>query len=227
MSTDIQVSALFAPHRTRAWPYLAACKYPWEILPHLKQVILEIGATLDPAIYDHPAEDVWIAKSARLAPQISLGMAIIIGEHTEVRPGAFLRDAVLVGDHCVVGNSCECKNCILFDAAQVPHFNYVGDSVLGYRAHLGAGAVTSNVKGDHTLVTVHDDTVGYETHLKKMGAVLGDGVEVGCHAVLNPGTVIGPYSRIYPLSSVRGVIPSHHIFKSGKGYELVEMQEDR
>lgn len=188
----------------------------------IKDIIREIGATLPPDEYDHPAGDIWIARSARIAPTAYIGAPAIIGADTEVRHGAFIRGAALVGDGCVVGNSVELKNCILFDGVQVPHYNYVGDSVLGYKAHMGAGSVTSNVKSDRTLITVHAGSEQAETRLKKMGAILGDRVEVGCNAVLNPGTVIGSDSNIYPLSSVRGTVPPRCIFKSGKGTEIVE-----
>ncbi len=213
---------LFAPGHTRAWAHLSGYEYPWEILGEIKDIIREIGATLPPDEYDHPAGDIWIARSARIAPTAYIGAPAIIGADAEVRHGAFIRGAALVGDGCVVGNSVELKNCILFDGVQVPHYNYVGDSVLGYKAHMGAGSVTSNVKSDRTLITVHAGSEQAETRLKKMGAILGDRVEVGCNAVLNPGTVIGPDSNIYPLSSVRGTVPPRCIFKSGKGTEIVE-----
>lgn len=226
--SEIQLtpSALFAPGHTRAWARLAGCTYPWEVLAEIRELILEIGPTLDPAVYDHPAEDVWIAKSAAVAPTAYIGALAIIGEETEVRHGAFIRGCALVGDGCVVGNSVELKNCILMDGVQVPHYNYVGDSVLGYKSHMGAGAVTSNVKSDKSPVTVRTpDGQSYETRLKKMGAILGDYVEVGCNSVLNPGTIIGQHANVYPLSSVRGVIPARSILKSGKGIEIVEKVE--
>ncbi len=222
-ATDISSRALFAPGHTRAWSWITDYVYPWQVLPGIRELILEIGASLDPALYDCPAEGVWIAKSARVAPTAYIGGPTIIGEATEVRHGAFIRRSALVGDSCVVGNSVELKNCILFDGVQVPHYNYVGDSVLGYKSHMGAGAVTSNVKSDKTPVVIRDRAgeTAYETGLKKMGAILGDFVEVGCNSVLNPGTVIGAHSQIYPLSSVRGVIPPDSILKSGKATELV------
>lgn len=219
-------SALFSPGHTRAWAWISRCAYPWEVLAKIKEIILEIGSTLDAERYDHPAEGVWIARSATVAPTAYIGAPTIIGEGTEVRHGAFIRGAALVGDGCVVGNSVELKNCILMDGVQVPHYNYVGDSVLGYKSHMGAGSVTSNVKSDKSLVTVRTPDGGlYETRLKKMGAILGDYVEVGCNSVLNPGTVIGQHTNVYPLSSVRGVIPARSIFKSGKGIEIVEKSE--
>ena len=230
MSTHIIplcTGALFDLSHTLARPWLERTEYPWEILSDIPAIIREIGATLDPARYDSPAEGVWIAKTAQVAPTAYIGAPAIIGEHTEVRHCAFIRGAALIGDGCVVGNSAELKNCILFDGVQVPHYNYVGDSVLGYKSHMGAGAITSNVKSDKSLVTVRP-AVGYEgdftpipTGRKKFGAMLGDFVEVGCNSVLNPGTVIGAHTNVYPLSSVRGAVPANAIFKSGKGSEIV------
>lgn len=213
---------LFEPGHTRAWAYLSAHAYPWEILAEIRDIILAVGRDLPSDAYDHPADGIWIAKSARIAPTAYIGAPAVIGEDTEVRHGAFIRGAALVGDGCVVGNSTELKNCILFDGVQVPHYNYVGDSVLGFRAHMGAGAVTSNIKSDRTPVTVRGGNEALETGLKKLGAILGDRAEIGCNSVLNPGTVIGPDSNVYPLSSVRGTVPPRCIFKSGKGTEIVE-----
>ncbi|MCQ2430370.1 MAG: UDP-N-acetylglucosamine pyrophosphorylase [Clostridia bacterium] len=221
MSVSLSPYALFGSGHSLAWSWISRCEYPWDILHEISKLILEIGPTLDAAAYDHPADDVWIAKSATIAPTAFVGGPCIIGEETEVRHGAFIRGSALVGDKCVVGNSVELKNCILFDGVQVPHYNYVGDSVLGFRAHMGAGAVTSNVKSDKTMVAVHNDGEVIETYLKKMGAILGDFVEVGCNSVLNPGTIVCPRSNIYPLSSVRGVVPPDSILKSGKGVEIV------
>ena len=224
----LRTQALWDLTHTRARPWLEHTEYPWEILDQIATLIREIGEMLDPALYDHPADSIWIAKSATVAPTAYIGAPAVIGEGSEVRHGAFIRGAALVGDGCVVGNSTELKNCILFDGVQVPHYNYVGDSVLGYKSHLGAGAITSNVKSDKGPVVVKP-AVGYEkafvpisTEKKKFGAILGDFVEVGCNSVLNPGTVIGPHSNVYPLSSVRGAVPSHAIFKSGRGSEIVE-----
>ena len=223
----LRTQALFDLTHTLARPWLEHTEYPWEILPDISTIIREVGATLDPALYDHPADGVWIARSATVAPTAYIGAPAIIGERSEVRHCAFIRGSALVGDDCVVGNSTELKNCILFDGVQVPHYNYVGDSVLGYRSHMGAGAITSNVKSDKSPVVIKP-AVGYEgsfepisTGRKKLGAMLGDFVEVGCNSVLNPGTVIGPHSNIYPLSSVRGAVPSNAIFKSGRGSEIV------
>lgn len=212
----IKVNDLFDLTHTRAAAMLSSCAYPWEALAKIKETVREIGATLDADAYDHPAEDIWIAKSASVAPSASIAGPCIIGENTEVRPGAFLRGSILVGDGAVVGNSTELKNCILFDGVQVPHYNYVGDSILGYMAHMGAGAITSNVKGDKRNVVVHGEAA-YETGCKKFGAMLGDYAEIGCNSVLNPGTVIGRDSQVYPLSSVRGVVPARCIVKGERG----------
>lgn len=212
----INVKDLFDLIHTRAADMLAACQYPWEALDRIKDTVLAIGRNLDPEKYDQPQDGVWIAKSASIAPTASIAGPCIIGEDTEVRPGAFLRGSILVGNGCVVGNSTELKNCILFDGVQVPHYNYVGDSILGYHAHMGAGALTSNVKGDKTNVVVHGEQ-DYETGRKKFGAMLGDRAEIGCNSVLNPGTIIGRDSQVYPLSSVRGVIPQKHIVKGERG----------
>lgn len=215
---------MYEAGHSRAWPWLETTTYPWEILPRIGEIILTVGETLDEGRYDHPAADVWIAKSATVAATATIHGPAIIGEDTEVRPGAFIRGNALVGDGCVVGNSTELKNVILSDNVQVPHYNYVGDSVLGYKSHMGAGSITSNVKSDKTLVCIKAGETVIETGRKKVGAMLGDFVEVGCNSVLNPGTVIGPHASVYPLSSVRGVVPSHAIFKSGKGWEIVPKQ---
>ena len=199
---------------TRAADFLSSYTYPWEALKGIKQMIITLGESLDPAEFTQTAPQVWVHKTAEVAPTAYLGAPCIIGAHTEVRHCAFIRGAALVGDNCVVGNSVELKNVILFDNVQTPHYNYVGDSILGYRSHMGAGSITSNVKSDKTLVTVHDGSASVETGLKKFGAMLGDGVEVGCNSVLCPGTVIGKNTNIYPLSRVRGVIPSDSIYKS-------------
>lgn len=196
--------------------------YPWEVLPFIGDFLKELGEKLDPDIYEKRGENIWIAKSARIYDAANICGSCIIGENTEVRPGAFIRGNAIVGSDCVVGNSTELKNVILFNHVQVPHYNYVGDSVLGYYSHMGAGSITSNVKSDKTLVVVKDKKEGEEiaTGLKKFGAMLGDHVEVGCNSVMNPGTVICPGTNVYPLSSVRGVIPANHIFKNKD--EIVE-----
>ena len=210
----VKTRELYDLSHSLAAPLLSECEYPWEALPRIKSFIIELGVTLSPEEYDHPADDVWIAKSATVAKTATVNGPVIIGKNTELRTGAFIRGSVIVGDGCVVGNSCELKNAILFDSVQVPHFNYVGDSILGYRSHTGAGAITSNVKSDKTLVCVKTDGGAVQTGLKKFGAMLGDFVEVGCNSVLNPGTVVGRNTNIYPLSSVRGTIPPNSIFKS-------------
>lgn len=209
----LQTKDLFDLTHTLAAPLLEGTVYPWEALGGIKDFILRLGPALPPADYDHPAPDVWIAKSAVLAPTVSVAGPCIIGPDTEVRQCAFIRGSALVGAGCVVGNSTELKNVILFDGVQVPHYNYVGDSILGYKSHMGAGSITSNVKSDKTLVAVHNQGETIETGRKKFGAILGDHVEVGCNSVLNPGTVVGRGSRVYPLSSVRGAVPPESIFK--------------
>ena len=187
--------------------------YPWEALDGIKSFILELGATLSADEYDHPEEGVWIAKDAKIFPSAYIGAPCIIDHGAEVRHCAFIRGSAIVGKNAVVGNSTELKNVVLFDNVQVPHYNYVGDSILGYKAHMGAGSITSNVKSDKTLVTVHIPAP-IETGRKKFGAILGDNVEVGCNSVLNPGTVVGRCSNIYPVSCVRGVVPANSIYKA-------------
>ncbi len=197
-----------------AYASLMKFTYPWEALSSISDMIVSLGKELDPTVYDRIGEDVWIAKSATVAPTAFIGGPCIVCEDAEVRHCAFVRSAALIGRGAVVGNSTELKNCILFDGVQVPHYNYVGDSILGYKSHMGAGAVTSNVKSDKTLVTVRVNGEKMETGRKKFGAMLGDYVEVGCNSVLNPGTVVGPHTNIYPLSTVRGYVPANSIFKS-------------
>ena len=188
--------------------------YPWEALDGIKSFILELGETLSADEYDHPEEGVWIAKDAKIFPSAYIGAPCIIDHGAEVRHCAFIRGSAIVGKNAVVGNSTELKNVVLFDNVQVPHYNYVGDSILGYKAHMGAGSITSNVKSDKTLVTVHIPDAPIETGRKKFGAMLGDNVEVGCNSVLNPGTVVGRCSNIYPVSCVRGVVPANSIYKA-------------
>lgn len=188
--------------------------YPWEALDDIKSFILELGETLSADEYDHPEEGVWIAKDAKIFPSAYIGAPCIIDHSAEVRHCAFIRGSAIVGKNAVVGNSTELKNVVLFDNVQVPHYNYVGDSILGYKAHMGAGSITSNVKSDKTLVTVHIPDAPIETGRKKFGAILGDNVEVGCNSVLNPGTVVGRCSNIYPVSCVRGVVPANSIYKA-------------
>ena len=207
------ITDLFDLEHTLAKDYLARFTYPWEALAGIKDLILTLGPQLDPAEYDEVAEHVWVHKTAKVFPSAYLGAPCIIGPETEVRHGAFIRGSALVGANCVVGNSVELKNVILFDHVQTPHYNYVGDSILGYYSHMGAGSITSNVKSDKKLVVVHNGTEQIETGIKKFGAMLGDYVEVGCNAVCNPGTVIGRHSNVYPTSCVRGVVPENSIFR--------------
>ena len=209
-----KIKEIFDLEHTIAKPMMENLDNPWEALPLIADFIRIVGPKLSAEEYDHPAEDVWIAKSAVVAPSASITGPCIIGPETEVRHCAFIRGSALVGTHCVVGNSVELKNVILFDCVQTPHYNYVGDSILGYKSHMGAGSITSNVKSDHSIVHVKYDGNDIETGLKKFGAMLGDNVEVGCNSVLNPGTIIGRNTTIYPLSSVRGAIPANRIFKS-------------
>ena len=209
----IKTHALFTLEHTLAAPLLEKTEYPWQALEGIGNFILTLGESLSPEEYDRVGECVWIAKTAKVSPAANITGPCIIGPETEVRPGAFIRGNALVGAGCVVGNSTELKNVILFDGVQAPHYNYVGDSILGYTAHMGAGSITSNVKSDKTLVVVSDGKERVETGRKKVGAMLGDGVEIGCNSVLNPGTVIGKGASVYPLSSVRGVIPAGHIYK--------------
>ncbi|MBQ2256964.1 MAG: UDP-N-acetylglucosamine pyrophosphorylase [Clostridia bacterium] len=205
---------LFDMSHTIAAPLLQNATYPWEALPHIADFIRKIGASLDPALYTNMGGDVYIAKDAKIAPSAYIDGPCIIGSGAEIRHCAFIRGSVIVGAGAVVGNSTELKNCILFDSVQVPHYNYVGDSILGYKAHLGAGAVTSNVKSDKSHVHVKGDDFDVDTGRKKVGTMIGDGVEIGCGAVLCPGTLIGRGSTVYPLVRVRGVIPEGHIVKS-------------
>ena len=209
---NVTIADLLDLSHTMAGDYLKQFQYPWEALDGIKELILSLGAGLSPEEYDQPAEHVWVHKSATVAPTAYLGAPCIIGPETEVRHCAFIRGSALVGANCVVGNSVELKNVILFDNVQTPHYNYVGDSILGYKSHMGAGSITSNVKSDKTLVVVKGDTA-IETGRKKMGAILGDYVEIGCNSVLNPGTVIGRRSSVYPTSCVRGVVPEDSIYK--------------
>lgn len=212
---------LYDLSQTIAAPLFEGKTYPWEILPLIKEYILKLGEGLDPEKFNRIGEDIWVAKSAKVATTASLNGPLIIDEDAEIRHCAFVRGSAIVGKNCVVGNSTELKNVILFNNVQVPHYNYVGDSILGYKSHMGAGSITSNVKSDKTLVVVKDraENEEIETGLKKFGAMLGDFVEVGCNSVLNPGTVLGRHTNIYPTSCVRGVIPANSIFKKdGNAY---------
>ena len=207
-----KTNELFDLEHTLAKDYLKQYEYPWEALKGIKEMIIGLGETLDPNEYTEVSEHVWIHKDATVFPSAYIAAPCIIGARTEVRHCAFIRGSALVGEDCVVGNSCELKNVILFDHVQTPHYNYVGDSILGYYAHMGAGSITSNVKSDKKPVVVHGEE-DMETGLKKFGAMIGDHVEVGCNSVLNPGTVIGRNSNVYPLSRVRGIIPADSIYK--------------
>lgn len=209
-----KVTNLYNLEETIGRELLEKVTYPWEALEGLGDFIRALGKTLDPERFVALGEDVWVAKSAKVAPTACLNGPLIIDEEAEIRHCAFIRGSAIVGKHAVVGNSTELKNVLLFNRVQVPHYNYVGDSILGYKAHMGAGSITSNVKSDKTLVVVKGAEGALETGRKKFGAMLGDEVEVGCNSVLNPGTVVGRKSNIYPLSMVRGVVPEHSIFKS-------------
>ncbi len=217
---ELTVQALYDLDQTIAKDVFDEVTYPWEVLPKISDFILQLGPTLPFSEYDQVGEDVWIAKSAHVFDSAYIHGPAIIGKGAEVRQCAFIRGNAIVGEDAVVGNSTELKNVILFNKVQVPHYNYVGDSILGYKAHMGAGSITSNVKSDKKLVVVKSDFGNIETGLKKFGAMLGDGVEVGCNSVLNPGSVIGRNTNIYPLSCVRGYVPAGSIYK--KQGEIVE-----
>ncbi len=204
---------LYNLEETIAKELLEDSEYPWEVLPKISEFIVKLGCKLNPEIYELKGENIWIAKSAKVMPSAYIKGPAIIGENAEIRHCAFIRGNAIIGNNAVVGNSTELKNVILFNNVQVPHYNYVGDSILGYKSHLGAGAITSNVKSDKKLVIVKNKSEKIETGLKKFGAMVADNVEVGCGSVLNPGTVIGKNTNIYPLSSVRGVVPKNSIYK--------------
>lgn len=218
------VKEMYTLEETIAKDLFEGVTYPWEVLPKISSFILELGASLPEEEYEKRGENVWVARSAKVAPTAFIGGPAIIGKDAEVRHCAFIRGNAIVGEGAVVGNSTELKNVVLFNKVQVPHYNYVGDSILGYKAHMGAGSITSNVKSDKKLVKVHTPEGDIETGIKKFGAMIGDNVEVGCGSVLNPGTVIGRESNIYPLSSVRGVVPSRSIYK--KQGEVATKHED-
>ena len=219
----LTIEALYTLEETIAKDLFQGAVYPWEVLPKIHDFILELGKRLPEDEYEKVREDVWIAKSAKVFPSAYIHGPAIIGKEAEVRHCAFIRGNAIVGEGAVVGNSTELKNVVLFNKVQVPHYNYVGDSILGYKAHMGAGSITSNVKSDKKLVVVKTPEGGIETGMKKFGAMLGDEVEVGCGTVLNPGSVVGKQSNIYPLSSVRGFVPAHSIYK--KQGEVVEKHE--
>lgn len=216
----MKIKNLYNLEETIAAPLLEKAEYPWEILGKIKDFIVELGNSLPEDRFEKRGENIWVAKSAKVAPTACLNGPLIIDEDAEVRHCAFVRGSAIVGKGAVVGNSTELKNVILFNKVQVPHYNYVGDSVLGFKAHMGAGSITSNVKSDKTLVVVKSEEEQIETGLKKFGAMLGDNVEVGCNSVLNPGTVVGRNTNIYPLSRVRGFVPAGSIYKNQN--EVVE-----
>lgn len=211
---ECKIINLYNLNETIAAPLFEGLTYPWEALPKIKAFIIQLGNTLPADKFNKIGEDVWIAKSAKVAPTAYINGPAIVDEEAEIRHCAFIRGSAIVGKGAVVGNSTELKNVILFNKVQVPHYNYVGDSILGFKSHMGAGSITSNVKSDKTLVVIRAGEERIPTGRKKVGAMLGDYVEVGCNSVLNPGTVIGPHSHIYPISSVRGTIPPHHIYKN-------------
>ena len=221
---EVKIKNLYNLNETIAAKVFEGVTYPWEVLPKISDFIIQLGNTLDLNDYDKIEDNIWIAKSAKVAPTAFIAGPAIIGKNAEIRHCAFIRGNAIVGENAVVGNSTELKNVILFNNVQVPHYNYVGDSILGYKAHMGAGSITSNVKSDKKLVVVKAGDEKIETGLKKFGAMLGDEVEVGCGSVLNPGTVIGSHSNIYPLSSVRGFVPGNSIYK--KQGEVVEKVEE-
>ena len=217
---ECEIKNLYNLNETIAKDIFEGCIYPWEVLPKIKDFIITIGESLNKEEYEKIGENIWIAKSAKIAKTAYINGPAIIGKNAEVRHCAFIRGNAIVGENSVVGNSTELKNVILFNNVQVPHYNYVGDSILGYKSHMGAGSITSNVKSDKKLVVVKNKDEKIETGLKKFGAMLGDNVEVGCNSVLNPGTVVCRNTNIYPLSCVRGVIPENHIYKNKN--EIVE-----
>ena len=221
---DAKIEELFDLDKTIAKDIFDGVTYPWEVLTKIKEYILKLGETLSLEEYEHPSEDVWIAKDATIFPSVYIAGPCIIDHNAEIRHSAFIRGGAIVGKNAVVGNSTELKNVILFDNVQVPHYNYVGDSILGYKAHMGAGSITSNVKSDKTLVCIKSNDEKIETGIKKVGAFLGDYVEVGCNSVLCPGSVIGRKSTIYPLSRVRGVVSANTIYKNQT--EIVERIEN-
>ena len=217
---ECKIKNLYNLDETIAKDLLEKYTYPWEVLPNIAEYIIELGNKLDKEKYEKKGEDVWIAKSANVYPSAYIKGPAIIGEDAEIRHCSFIRGKVIVGNGAVVGNSTELKNVILFNKVQVPHYNYVGDSILGYKSHMGAGSITSNVKSDKKLVVIKGKGKNIETGIKKIGAMIGDNVEVGCGSILNPGTIIGKNTNIYPLSSVRGVVPKNSIYKNKN--EIVE-----
>ncbi len=219
---ECKIQNLFDLNQTIAKDIFENAIYPWEVLSKISEFIIELGNTLDPEVFEKKGENIWIAKSAIVAKTASITGPVIIDEGAEIRHCAFIRGKAIIGKNAVVGNSTELKNVILFNNVQVPHYNYVGDSILGYKAHMGAGSITSNVKSDKKLVVIKNGREQIETGIKKVGAMLGDNVEVGCGTVLNPGSIVGRNSNIYPLTSVRGVIPANSICKGGNPLQVVQ-----
>lgn len=219
---ECKISRMYNLEETIAKDLFEGLTYPWEALPKISEFIVKLGESLDSSVYEKKGENIWVAKSAKVAPTAFLNGPLIIDEEAEIRHCAFVRGNAIVGKGCVVGNSTELKNVVLFNSVQVPHYNYVGDSILGYKSHMGAGSITSNVKSDKTLVVVKNGKEEIKTGLKKFGAMLGDYVEVGCNSVLNPGSIIGSHTNIYPLSMVRGVVPERSIYKNKN--EVVTME---
>ncbi|MBQ3886918.1 MAG: UDP-N-acetylglucosamine pyrophosphorylase [Acutalibacteraceae bacterium] len=213
MYSSLHIDQLLDTSKTIAAALFDGLTFPWEALPKISAFILQLGATLSPEEYDRIGEDIWVSKTAKVAPTAYLHGPLIICDGAEIRHCAFIRGSAIVGRGAVIGNSTELKNCVIFDNAQVPHYNYIGDSILGFKSHLGAGSITSNLKSDRSLVTIKVGDTKLATNLKKFGAIVGDNVEVGCNSVLNPGTVIGRHSTVYPLSMVRGIVPANSIYK--------------
>ena len=213
MYSSLHIDQLLDTSKTIAAALFDGLTFPWEALPKISAFILQLGATLSPEEYNRIGEDIWVSKTAKVAPTAYLHGPLIICDGAEIRHCAFIRGSAIVGSGAVVGNSTELKNCVIFDNAQVPHYNYIGDSILGFKSHLGAGSITSNLKSDRSLVTIKVGDTKLATNLKKFGAIVGDNVEVGCNSVLNPGTVIGRHSTVYPLSMVRGIVPANSIYK--------------
>lgn len=217
---EAKIVNLYDLNETIAKDLISKYEYPWEVLPHISEYILEIGPNLPTNEYKEISENVWVHKTATIDKSATIMGPTIIGSDTEVRPGAYIRGKVIIGNECVIGNSCEFKNCILFNVVKVPHYSYVGDSIIGFHSHMGAGAIASNLKADNKAVVIKkynaegDVVESLETGMRKIGAMLGDSVEIGCQCVLNPGTVVGRYSNVYPLSMVRGVVPEKHIYKA-------------
>ncbi len=213
MYSSLHIDQLLDTSKTIAAALFDGLTFPWEALPKISAFILQLGATLSPEEYNRIGEDIWVSKTAKVAPTAYLHGPLIICDGAEIRHCAFIRGSAIVGRGAVIGNSTELKNCVIFDNAQVPHYNYIGDSILGFKSHLGAGSITSNLKSDRSLVTIKVGDTKLATNLKKFGAIVGDNVEVGCNSVLNPGTVIGRHSTVYPLSMVRGIVPANSIYK--------------